>query len=48
MSGEVLVEVTDEQATFATLYAAWQADGFVLSAEPDVYGEDGGQIVIEI
>jgi hypothetical protein len=30
------------------LYAARQAGGYVLSAEPDAYGDDGGQAVIPI
>jgi hypothetical protein len=100
--GEVLVEVTDEQASFAvpavclvqaataaadtqlrlltahpacrvlplhaedwprlvtamrifgrvdlavSIYATRQADGYVLTAEPDAYGDDGGRAVIPI
>ncbi len=32
----------------AALYAARQADGYVLTAEPDAYGENGGQAVIPV
>jgi hypothetical protein len=30
------------------LYTARQADGYVLTAEPHVYGDDGGQAVIPV
>jgi hypothetical protein len=32
----------------AALYTARQADGYVLTAEPRAYGDDGGQAVIPI
>jgi hypothetical protein len=42
------VRVLRRLDVIAALYAAQQADGYVLTAEPGAYGDDGGQAVIPI